>query len=128
MTNYGSDISTYPDLDEACAPLTGRRVVAEAILRRLSTPRGGLAFYPDDGIDLRGYLSDGVDGDSIFALKAEIEAECEKDERVVAAEATLAYSPSTESLTAEVVLELFDGEVFALTLAVTSLTVELLTR
>ncbi len=58
MTDFVVDVSTFPDLDSSFTLITGRRVIAEAILRRLLTPRGGLAYDPDFGLDVRGWLNE----------------------------------------------------------------------
>lgn len=122
-TDFGTDISTAPDLDESFAPLTGQAAVAESLLRRFQTPRGSLAFHPDDGLDLTEYLHEGVDAAMLYGLKSAIETECLKDERVLEAQASLAHAD--ESLDVAIDVESADGP-FRLTLRVTELSVEML--
>jgi hypothetical protein len=48
----GSDISGVDDIDFALTLVDGRLALAQAILRRLTTPRGGLIGSPSYGYDL----------------------------------------------------------------------------
>lgn len=47
----GEDISGVRSIDRALTVASGRRALAEAILRRLTTPRGGLVGSPAYGYD-----------------------------------------------------------------------------
>jgi phage baseplate assembly protein W len=125
VTDYGSDISTLPDLDETFSPISGRRAVAEAIARRLSTPRGALPFHPTYGLDLRQWLNARASDATAFALTANIEAECEADERVLRASAAVVFEPATTSMRIAINLELADGP-FKLVLGVSQLDVQIL--
>lgn len=98
------DISAFPDLD--FATITGPRVVLEAVLRRLSTPRGGLFYAPDYGADIRDALLARLGPNSLYEWKAAIEQEALQDDRVDAADASLSYDSSTESLTVKITLGL----------------------
>lgn len=123
----GTDVSTFPDLDPTFAPLIGPRVVAEALARRLTTPRGSLLGQPDYGIDVRDALNEGVSRASLFALKASIEAEAEADPRVAEVDVSLTFDPAAGSLRIVVAGTTAAGP-FELVMAVTALTVEILTR
>lgn len=83
MADLGTDVSTFPDLDMSFALISGPRVVAEAIARRLGTPRGGGLFYdPTYGYDLRGYLNEAVPASQLGNIAAAVEQEALRDERV----------------------------------------------
>lgn len=81
-TDFGSDLSCVKDLDPRCVVVTGRRLLAEAIVRRWITPRGGLIDDPNYGTDVTAYLNDDVKPSDIATLKSAMAAEAEKDERV----------------------------------------------
>jgi phage baseplate assembly protein W len=119
MTDYGSDFSCVADFDATMSVVTGPLVVAQAVARRLETPRGGLWYDPNYGTDLRQYLNGHPPP---FRIRTAIEAEALKDERVerVSAEVTV----FTDHIKAVVSLQLADGP-FTLTVAASDLTVEM---
>lgn len=81
-TDFGSDLSCTMDLDPRCVVVTGRRLLAEAIVRRWITPRGGLLDDPNYGTDVTAYVNDDVTPRDIATLKSVMAQEAEKDERV----------------------------------------------
>lgn len=93
----------------------------QAVARRLETPRGGLFYDEEYGTDLRAYVNSNA-GPLEIARAAELEAM--KDERVLAADATV--NRSGQSITVTMKLTLADGP-FDLTLDVSDLTVDLIT-
>jgi hypothetical protein len=124
-TDFGIDVSTFPDLDPLLSSLTGRRVVGEAVARRLETPRGGLAFHPNYGTDVRQYLNEAITDAQILEIQEAIKSECEKDERVLSAGVVAKFFPTSFTLRIQIELELSDG-LFRLVLAVSQLSVDLL--
>ncbi len=127
---FGTDFSTFVggvmDLDPNFALIGGPRVVAEAVARRLMTPRGGLLGTPNYGIDLRAFLNAAMTPDTIASVKAAVQAEATEDERVLSASADVTFTESTQSLRVAVQGLTAVGP-FSLVLAVSSLTVSLLT-
>ena len=105
--------------------VTGPRVLAEAIARRLSTPRGGLFYDPTYGLDVRAWLNESLTPQRLFALRHAVEAEVEKDERVLSCSADLTFIAATKSLRLTLSIQTQDGP-FALVLGVISLTVSIL--
>lgn len=119
---------------------TGRRVsgvalLTDSIVRRLSTPRGTLDGGDEEstyGLDLAGYV--GAVGDVIAeaALPAIIENELLKDERIAAVSVVVTRSTSSPSPGLVVfwprlrVTPANEAETFTLTLAVSSVTVEII--
>lgn len=104
--------------------VSGRRALGESVARRLQTPRGRLIDDPNYGHDLTGELNDDVTHADIARMSSSIEAECLKDERVLAAAAAVTFSAGVLVVT----ITLTDGAgPFVLVLKVTSLTLELLT-
>lgn len=117
MTDYGSDISTFPDLDPSFGLLTGPRVVAEAVARRLMTPRGGLFYDPQYGFDLRALLNDATPDARLAAIASQVEDEALKDERVQAVQAFVTRNGQAGTLVVRIVLTLASGT-FPLTLTI----------
>lgn len=127
MADLGTDISCVDDLAPSFATVSGTLALSQAIARRLITPRGGLFYDEDYGIDLRAYLNAGIARGTGFAFRlgAQIEAECLKDERVETVAAAVTFDDANEKLTVALNGVASTGP-FRLTLSVTSLTVELL--
>ncbi len=119
-TDYGSDFSCITDLDAKLSTVSGPLVVGQAILRRYITPRGGLWYDPEYGTDLRQFLNGAR---SRFAVARACELEALKDDRVQQASAEVEITRDT--MTIVVRLTLADGP-FALTVSVSSLTVEMI--
>jgi hypothetical protein len=120
---YGVDLSCVEDLTETMAEVDpfSTRALAEAIYRRLSTPRGAL---PDDGVyglDLRSYLNRGTTAAELRDLASQVRAEITKDDRVSSADVTVTV-PSSSELNVRIRITPEDPELgpFDLTLAVTS--------
>lgn len=126
MVDLGTDISTFPRLDGTFTPISGGRVVVEAIARRLSTPRGMLSFHPDYGLDLRAWLNASVRDSDIEALRSAIVDECLKDERVFAtSRVDVAFDRQTGTARVTIGLVISSGP-FTLVLGVSSLSVDIL--
>lgn len=121
---YGLDVSASPDLDPMLRLQGGPRVLAEAIVRRLSTPRGGLWYAPDYGFDVRELLGEGFTPAALFRAQSSIEAEVEKDARVQSARVTLT-TPAPDKLRISIRIVAADAP-FDLVVGVDALNVELL--
>ncbi|MDW8269356.1 MAG: hypothetical protein RMN24_09335 [Anaerolineae bacterium] len=124
MADFGIDMSALPDLDFGLK--SGTANLAEAIARRLVTPRGGLFYDPSYGLDLRQYLNEALTDEVRYEIETLVAAECEKDERVLSAMATLIDGPpQARSLQVAVELETADGP-FRFVLSINGVTVEVL--
>ena len=117
MTDYGTDVSTYPDLDDTFAPLSGIAVIAQAIARSLEDARYG--------VDLRHWLNESLEEADVFHLQQTIEAQCLADERVQGV-AVSVMQPSLYELRIAIDVEPAQQGPFRLVLKVTSVTVEVL--
>ena len=115
--DYGTDVSTFPDLDDTFAQLSGPAVVAQHIARSLADSRYG--------VDLRQWLNDDFDAAKVFELEAAIEGQCLDDERVASATVTVTQ-PDMYSLQVTIQLSLLTGQTFAMVLQVSQVSVELL--
>ena len=91
-----TDISTYalndegqPDLDPTFSPISGRRVTAEHIARRLETDLGAIEEDPHYGYNLARQVSRRLDGAALFEIRSGIIGRCLLEEGVVGADVTL---------------------------------------
>lgn len=127
MTDYGMDLSLDGDLTEEGSTVTGDLLIAQALKRRWETPRGMLLDDDDYGTDVAENLNADVDALDIARIQTELCAEAEKDERVLSCAVNSVQFDQTKG-TLTVVLEVTknDGGSFRLTIAVSSVSVELL--
>lgn len=122
---FGTDISCIDDLDPMFSLVEGNTTLAQAILRRLSTPRGGLLDDASYGYDVRSLLCDESTPQRLAAAKMAIESEVEKDERVLSCDADLDFNFALETLTIRLAATTRTGP-FRLVLGVDKVNVELL--
>ena len=122
-TDYGSDLSCLADLIPSMAETSGQRMLAEAYVRRLSTPRGQLYRYPNYGYDLRGLIKREslIPGD----VERDIEAELLKDERTKSVAADVTFAKASEELSIDIVVDSDEGP-FELVLGIDSVSVQIL--
>jgi len=124
MTDFGTDFSCTDDFTPDLALSSGRLCVAQAIARRLITPRGGLIGDPNYGYDLTQFINDDLSTPDLARIVAGIVAECNKDERVDAASASLVVTHAGV-LVVTITLEDSVGP-FALVLSVTASNISIL--
>jgi len=131
VADLGTDISTpagtdgLPGLDPAFRVVSGRTALAQALLRRLTTPRGSLVGDAGYGHDVRAWANDTLDAGALRRIEARVADELRADERVddVAVVATFA----AEVLRIVARVRPVDGSApLRLTLAVSTVTAELL--
>lgn len=120
--DFGSDILVFPGLDVTMTAVTGTRVVAEAVAKRLITPRGLLWRHPNYGFDLRQFLNDVVDDALLFRIKDGVERQAEEDERVFSAQADVSFDSGSKKLSVKLSLQTNEGP-FDLVLLITELNV-----
>jgi hypothetical protein len=116
VADLGSDFSGILDIDPALTVVSGTRCLAEALARRLTTPKGRLLGDPDYGHDLRQYLNAAIVDTAQIANAIEIE--CLKDERVQGVTASVTFDAATQTITASIIVKISDDESFPFTLAV----------
>ena len=120
----GTDLDCGPDLTGDMCVTSGRRLVAQCVLRRYLTPRGSLPDDQNFGLDLTAYLHDDVGPGDVGRIGAAMAAEAAKDERIKRASAVVALSKGG-GFTATVTLVDASGP-FVLVLAVSSVGVTIL--
>ena len=123
--NLGVDISCLDDLDPMFGLVVGPDCLGQDLAHRFSTPRGGLRYDLDYGLDLTQYLNDVITDAQARGLPGDMEAEAEKDPRVLGATATVDELVQLQSLQCTLTVETEEGT-FNLVLAVSALTVDLL--
>lgn len=126
MSALGVDLYCISDLDPAGRTVSGSEALAQALARRLSTPRGALAAIGDDpgyGTDLRDYVGADTGAGAEAEIEAAVRVECLKDERVRDVDVTV--SIADRALTVGVRVASTAGAL-RLVLAVTAVTVDLL--
>ncbi len=84
MPDFGTELSCVGDIASDSRTVTGFTVVAEAVVRRWTTPRGRLIGYANYGYDITQYINDDMSNREISAMIAGMQAEALKDERVTA--------------------------------------------
>lgn len=92
QNSFGSAWSCVEDLTMPSVMVTGFRVVAEAIVRRWTTPRGGLVDDPEYGYDLTDYIGDDLNPSDVAQVASFAAAEARKDERVQFAKVSITMS------------------------------------
>lgn len=120
---YGNDLSCVEDVTEALDEVDPFSPVAigEALLRRLTTPRGQLPDDPDYGFDIRGYCNRGVPTGELRELAGQIRSEVSKDDRVEDASVTVTV-PDLSTMSVRIEVTPADPllDPFSLTFAVVS--------
>ena len=104
--------------------VSGRRALAESLVRRFRTERGGLIGDPNYGELLENHINDDMSPADLSAASSAAEAEALKDERVLSC--SVAARLVDDILYFDIELEDAKGP-FALTLSVSDVTVEILT-
>lgn len=120
---FGEDIKTFPDLDPYLRGVSRYRAVAEAVARRLLTPRGLLPHALDEGTDVAQLLDADLSPRELARYESLLAAEAEGDERVRSASVKLSLDEK-EHLHIRVRVDTNDGP-FVLVLLVTKLTADL---
>lgn len=123
--DLGVDVGCVSDIGRTLGTVSGLTNLAHALARRLSTPRGGLFYDPDYGLDLREWINEGLTDSGIVELGSLIEAEVRKDDRAREATATASYNRATRALTVDMSIDTVEGP-FRMILAVDEIAVSLL--
>jgi hypothetical protein len=123
--DLGTDINLVTDLAGVWGLALGPTNLINALLRRLSTPRGGLFYDPDYGYDLMSQVNSAITESDIETMNGSIVDELRKDSRVLSVTVGLVFTFATKTLQVTISIETADGP-FDLVLAASAVTVELL--
>ena len=123
MADFGHDLSCTSDLAESMLEVDGWTTLAQALYRRLTTPRGRLLDDPSYGMDLTALVDDGLTSGDLRRIGSQIDGELLKDERVLASSSVCTFLSGVLTVTATVSTALGP---FRLVLAATSVSVPLL--
>lgn len=121
--DYGTDIEHLYDLGLRWGLVSGQANLAMAIVRRLSTVRGTLYYDESYGFNLLDALNQSFSRADLAALRSQIVAEVEKDQRVDSCVCGLVVGQ--DSLTVTLVIQSALGP-FDLVLGVTALSIDVL--
>lgn len=129
MTEFGKDTSCTDELRPGQL-VTGKRLLAEAIYRRLTTPRGTLLGGEEEadyGIDLLDLVGSASSKSDLAALPGRIQNELLKDPRIDSVSALVTSSSFGPSLSVTIEIDVISSEgPFDLQLSVNEVSVELL--
>jgi hypothetical protein len=123
----GTDMSLLMDLDPMGTVVTGRLMLAQALIRRWTTPRGRLLDDPNYGYSVTDELNDDIGPYDISRIASNMDAEAVKDERVVSSSTTVQFIASTGVLNTSSIINDGSGP-FPLVLAISAVTVEILSQ
>jgi len=113
------------DADPSMRTTTGRALLIQSLLCRQTTARGSVIDCPNDCLDIRNYVSDGMTTAQILQLAGTIQSELLKDQRVTSALVTGTYSFQTATLSLSEAIQSGYGP-FTMVLGVSAVTVQLL--
>lgn len=128
VSNFGTCMSVIwtaqgPDL--GFTPATGIDVLAQSLMCRLTTPHGSVMGCPNDCIDVRDFVGSGMTQSDVQKAQAAIQAQIQRDERVLTSTVRATYNQATKVLGLTISVTSAAGP-FTMTLAVSAVTVSLL--
>ncbi len=130
---YGNDLWCGPtstntlDLDPMMLEVTGIQLLQQAVIRRQVTAKGTDISSPNDGIDLRQFVKQGMTQQQISVVAQTVQQELIKDQRILPSTTVVAsYDTTANVLTLQETIMTAQGP-FSLTLAVSAVTVQVLT-
>jgi hypothetical protein len=89
LPDFGTTLSCTFDLDSMGAVVSGLTALSQALVRRISTPRGRLLTDPNYGYDIQGELNDDVTTQQVGQIANNMDSEFLKDQRVFSSSTTV---------------------------------------
>lgn len=124
--DYGIDLFAGPDLDPLGSVDSGAGMMARVAVRRLTTRRGTLFSNPNAlSIDLHDFLSADVAGNDPALVQAQVRAALLDDQRISSVAVSVVIDLRARRMTVDIKATGALGP-FALTLAITAVTVQIL--
>lgn len=124
-TDYGSDVSTYQDINSGIADLDpnftvirGPRVVVERVARKLITPTGSM-LKAGWGYDLRAVLQASLTSAQIGQIRGIIADQIREEPEVSDASVEIDYTLQLKRLAITAIITLIGGEIFPLVFVLT---------
>lgn len=102
--DFGTDIDCTTSIGSRFKLASGFVNLANAMVRRLITPRGTLDYAPDYGYDVRDWLNHDMGQVAISTIEAAIDAECQKDDRVQTSSSTVVPNVLLQTMTITVAI------------------------
>jgi hypothetical protein len=126
-TDYGSDMSLLMDLDPMGTTVRGRLLLAQALIRRWTTPRGRLLDDPNYGYAVTDELNDDLSPADVSDIADNMDAEAIKDERVVSSQTQVQFNKANGYLITTTIIDDGAGP-FPLVLQISDVTVTILSQ
>jgi phage baseplate assembly protein W len=123
--DFGQDFSFLTQLDPNLTLVGGIANLAQQLIHRLETPRGGLFYDLDYGTDVRALLNTAITPAKLSKCNSDVQRELTKDERVLSCTANTVFVPATSSLQISINIATNSGP-FSFVLSVTQVSVQLL--
>ncbi len=130
---YGNDLWCGPtstdtlDLDPMMLEVSGIQLLQQAVIRRQVTAKPTDISSPNDGIDLRKFVKQGLTQQQVSVIAQTVQQELIKDQRILPQTTVVgSYAAATNTLTLQETIVTAQGP-FSLTLAVSAVTVQVLT-
>ena len=121
----GPNATGQLDADPSMRTTSGRQLLSQSLLCRLSTPRGSVIDCPNDCMDMRDYVSAGMTANEIAQFTSAVQLEVLKDQRILAATVTATFVPANGYLQVSIAGQSSYGP-FSLVLAVSNVSVTIL--
>lgn len=127
MSDYGADVSTFPDLDVTGNAIGGVRSIAECTLRRFMTEEASIDYDRKFGRNIRDLLNGDFTQRELRREESRLANQAEEDERIRRADVTLTLDEARHTLKLRVTGELTDSNNdFDFVLAITAVSAEVL--
>lgn len=132
MSAFGRDLKTVVDangnvdITPGGLESTGRAVLSERLVRRMTTPRGSVIDAPNECFDVRDWLSKEFNAQTMSQLRATVRQEMLNDVGVLDCTVQATFDNAAKKLTVRVSIRSSDGP-FILTVTIGQLTIEALT-
>ncbi len=123
-SDFGASLDATRGIPRRWSLARGLKNLSNRLLRRFTTGTGTLAWAPDDGLDVRTFLSLEVTRANVELIQAKVAQQAERDEGILSARCEARFD-GAGTLTLALSMQTADGP-FRLVLAATSLTVSIL--
>lgn len=98
---FGTDLATIMqpdgsiDLDPGMSEVTGRALLVQRCLRRVTTPRGSVIDSPNDCVDIRNYLRGNATTTTPANIQIQLQKEFAKEQGLTSAAVGVSFNTAT---------------------------------